>query len=56
MVPEPPTTTKVLFLKVTPCKVESTDVLEVHEVPSEEVWMVLGLPGEIPTDTKVLPP
>ena len=53
MVPDSPTTTKLLFAKVTPRKYcEVPDVLEVHEVPSEEVRMV---PNQ-PTATNVLPP
>ena len=51
MVPVRPATTKVLFAKVTNLRLfEVPEVLEVHEVPSEEVRMV----PESPVTTKVL--
>ncbi len=51
MVPELPTVTKVLFPYVIPYKVFVVpEVLEVQEIPSEEVRMV----PELPTVTKVL--
>ena len=50
MVPVRPTTTKVLFAKVTNLRLfEVPEVLEVHEVPSEEVRMN----PELPTATKL---
>ena len=50
MVPEEPTATKVLFPKWTPLSpYEAPEVLEVHEVPSEEVRRV----PDQPTATKV---
>ena len=50
MVPVRPATTKVLFAKVTNLRLfEVPEVLEVHEVPSEEVRMV----PESPVTTKL---
>ena len=52
MVPDAPTTTKVLFPYVTPVRLSVVpEVFEVHVVPSEEVRMV----PDSPTATKVLP-
>ena len=51
MVPDLPTVTKLLFPKVTDSRsFVVPEVLEVHEVPSEEVRMV----PELPTVTKLL--
>ncbi len=53
MVPDAPTTKKVLFAYVTPLrKPDDPEVLEVHEVPFVEVRMF----PDAPTTTKVLFP